>query len=215
MIRILIADDHEMVREGLKRILGGETDFQIVGEAADGIEALALVRDKAIDVLLLDMSMPGRSGIELIKQIKEAKPKLPILIVSMHREEQYAVRSIRAGASGYVCKDGPSATLIGAIRKLASGGRFVSPQVMEGLAFSHGEENATLPHTLLSDREFEVFLLLAAGHGVTDIAERLGISVKTISTHKTHLLEKMHLTSTTELVRYVIKHDLLPDQTAD
>jgi DNA-binding NarL/FixJ family response regulator len=211
MIRILVAEDHMIVREGLKQLLSNEADFAVVGEAGDGHEVLKLVRELDFDVLLLDMSMPGKSGIELIKQVKGDKPRLRLLVLSMHQENQYAVRAIKAGASGYLTKDSASAQLVSAIRKVASGGAFISAEVAEQLALDAMPNAAGLPHTTLSDREYQVFQLLVSGVTVSEIADRLNVSVKTVSTHKARLLEKMGLGSQTELIRYALRHHLVED----
>jgi DNA-binding NarL/FixJ family response regulator len=173
MIRILIADDHTLMREGLKQILGTADDIVVGGEAGDGFQTLERVRDGEWDLLLLDMSMPGRSGVELIKQIKGEKPKLPILVLSMHKEDEYAVRSIRAGASGYLCKDSAAQQLLRAIRTVAAGGRFISAEVATDLAFNLILLEDQLPHTALSDREYLIFRMIARGEALNDIASRL------------------------------------------
>ena len=213
MTRILLADDHTLVREGLKQILSATPDLVVAGEAVNGDEALARVREGDFDLALLDMSMPGLSGIDLIKRLKLEKPKLRILVLSMHGEQQYAVRAYKAGASGYLTKDSASAQLVAAIRKIAAGGIYISPAGAEQLAMGAigGEsgEDAELPHRKLSDREFEVFRLLVKGASVTDIGEALRLSVKTVSTHKTHILRKMNVASTAELVRYALENRLL------
>ena len=213
MTRILLADDHTLVREGLKQILSATPDLVVAGEAVNGDEALARVREGDFDLALLDMSMPGLSGIDLIKRLKLEKPKLRILVLSMHGEQQYAVRAYKAGASGYLTKDSASAQLVAAIRKIAAGGIYISPAGAEQLAMGAigGEsgEDAELPHRKLSDREFEVFRLLVKGTSVTDIGEALRLSVKTVSTHKTHILRKMNVASTAELVRYALENRLL------
>jgi DNA-binding NarL/FixJ family response regulator len=211
MIRILVAEDHMIVREGLKQLLSNEADFAVVGEARDGHEVLKLVRELDFDVLLLDMSMPGKSGIELIKQVKGDKPRLRLLVLSMHQENQYAVRAIKAGASGYLTKDSASAQLVSAIRKVAAGGAFISAEVAEQLALDAMPNAAGLPHTTLSDREYQVFQLLVSGVTVSEIADRLNVSVKTVSTHKARLLEKMGIGSQTELIRYALRHHLVED----
>ena len=211
MIRILIADDHTLMRDGLKQIVAASGDVVVAGEACDGFQTLELVRGGEWDLLLLDMSMPGRSGVELIRQIKAEKPALPILMLSMHKENEYAVRTIRAGASGYMCKDSASQQLLEAIRKVAGGGRFISPEVAGELAFGLILDDDRPPHTRLSDREFQIFLLIAAGEGVGDMAQRLNLSVKTVSTYKTRILQKMEMNSTAELIRYGIKYDLLDE----
>lgn len=211
MIRILVAEDHMIVREGLKQLLSNEADFAVVGEARDGNEVLKLVRELDFDVLLLDMSMPGKSGIELIKQVKGDKPRLRLLVLSMHQENQYAVRAIKAGASGYLTKDSASAQLVSAIRRVAAGGAYISAEVAEQLALDAMPNAAGLPHTTLSDREYQVFQLLVSGVTVSEIADRLNVSVKTVSTHKARLLEKMGIGSQTELIRYALRHHLVED----
>jgi DNA-binding NarL/FixJ family response regulator len=210
MIRILIADDHTIMREGLKRILDGAKDIVVVAEAVDGFEALAQVRKGGFDLLMLDLSMPGRSGVELIRQIKDESPKLPILILTMHEEEQYAVRAIRAGARGYLTKESAGTQLLSAIRKVASGRPYISSEVAEQLAMDAMPSSESLPHKELSNREFEVFSLLVAGKSITEIADGLHLSVKTVSTHKTRILHKMSVHSLAEMVRYAVIHRLLP-----
>jgi len=209
MIRLVIADDHTIVREGLKQLLGSASDITVVGEAQDGHQVMARVRESDFDLLLLDMSMPGRSGIELIKLVRAEKPKLRILVLSMHEEPQYAVRAIRAGAAGYLTKDSASAQLVSAIRKVAGGGAFISGEVAEQLAFDAMPQTEALPHRALSDREFQVFRLLVAGKTVTEIGVSLNLSVKTVSTHKANLMQKMRMSNQTEMIRYAISHGLL------
>ena len=208
MTRVFIADDHAIVREGLQRILASDSRFDVVGEAKDGHEVLSAVRRGGFDLLLLDLSMPGRSGIDLIRQVKAERSDLRVLVLSMHDEQQYAVRAIRAGASGYLTKDTVAKQLIAAIDKIASGGMFITPAVAEALALGLQTPTDELPHKRLTDREYEVLLLLAAGESVSAIGKRLHLSVKTVSTHKTHVLEKMNAGSLAELVRYVITHNL-------
>lgn len=208
MTRILIADDHTLVREGLKQILAATPGFKVAGEAMDGDQALARVRNEDYDLALLDMSMPGLSGIDLIKRLKLERPKLKILVLSMHGEQQYAVRAFKAGASGYLTKDSAADQLVAAIQKIASGGVYISPAAAEQLAMGAIGDTAELPHKALSDREFEVFRLLVAGTSITDIADGLHLSVKTVSTHKTRILQKMNMASTAELVRYAVEHKL-------
>lgn len=208
MIRIAIADDHAIVREGLKRIVAADSGLQIVDEAGDGTEVMRLVRESDFDVLVLDLSMPGRSGMELIKLVKAEKPKLRILVLSMHQELQYAVRAIKSGASGYLTKESAPAQLVQAIHKIAGGGAYITAEVAEQLALGAMPGAAAAAHESLSAREFEVFRLLAAGVSVTDIATRLNLSVKTISTHKANLMQKMGLGNASELIRYAIKHGL-------
>jgi DNA-binding NarL/FixJ family response regulator len=204
MTRVLLADDHKIVRDGLKRILAATADLEVAGEAADGDELLKLVKAGEHDVAVVDMSMPGLSGIGLIKRLKIEKPKLRILVLSMHGESQYAARALKAGASGYLNKDSAAEQLVGAIRKVAAGGVHIGEAAAASLVAA---EKA--PHEALSDREFEVLRLLVEGLGPTEIGERLHLSVKTVSTHKTHILEKLNLGSTAELVRYALQHKLL------
>ena len=208
MIRIVIADDHAIVREGLKRIVTGAPGLEVVDEAADGTEVMQRVREREFDVLVLDLSMPGRSGMELIKLAKAEKPGLRILVLSMHQELQYAVRAIKSGASGYLTKESAPALLVQAIQKVAGGGAFISAEVAEQLALGAMPGVRAQPHESLSDREFEVFRLLVAGLSVTTIASQLKLSAKTVSTHKTNLLQKMGLANQSDLVRYAIKHGL-------
>ena len=208
MIRILIADDHAIVREGLKQLLSACADFKIVGEAANGNEVLARLRDLELEVLLLDMSMPGRSGNELIHQVKTEYPKLRILVLTMHQEKQYAVRAIKAGASGYLTKESAPELLVAAIRKVASGGAFITAAVAEQLALDAMPNSNRAAHHALSDRELQVLRLLLAGSSVTEIAEQLNLSVKTISTHKARMMQKLNITSQADLIRYAISHNL-------
>src|SRR5688572_17277797 len=191
MIRVLIADDHSIVRDGLKRILAATADLQVIGEAASGDAALALVKANDYDVVMLDMSMPGLSGLDLIKRLKIEKPKLRILVLSMHGEQQYAARALKAGASGYLNKDSAAEQLVGALRKIAGGGVHIGEAAAAGLVAAQ-----KAPHEALSDREFEVLRLLVEGLGPTEIGEKLHLSVKTVSTHKTRILEKLQLGST-------------------
>jgi DNA-binding NarL/FixJ family response regulator len=211
MIRVVIADDHTIVREGLRQLLQASVDFDIVSEARNGHEVIQRVRELDFDVLLLDMSMPGKSGMELIKQVKSERPRLRILVLSMHQEHQYAVRAIKAGASGYLTKESASSQLAAAIRKVASGGAFISAEVAEQLALGAMPQAEGLPHTALSDREYQVFRLLVSGKTVSDIGEELNLSVKTISTHKARLLQKMGVANQTELVHYAIRHRLIDE----
>lgn len=214
MIDILIVDDHDILRAGLKHILSETGDIAVTAEAGNGVEALARLRSGRWDAMVLDMSMPGKSGVDLIRQIKQEFPKLPILVLSMHREDIYAVRAFKAGAAGYLCKDNAEAQLAQAIRKVAGGGVFISPAVAEKLAVDmlQGHTPDAPPHAQLSDREYEVFQHLVAGEGLTEIGRQLNLSVKTVSTHKTRIMEKLGLGNTAELVRYAMRHGLLADQ---
>jgi len=214
MIRVLIADDHTIVREGLRHLLATAGDIVVVGEAVNGHEVVERVRMTDLDILLLDLSMPGKSGMELIRQVKTEKPKLKVLVLSMHEEHQYAVRAIRAGASGYLTKDSASVQLVSALRKLAAGGAFISAEVAEQLARdAHGAGDAP-PHTTLSDREYQVLRMLVSGQSLTEIAEKLNLSIKTISTHKARLMQKMNAGNQAELIRYAIAHKLTDDVNA-
>jgi len=208
MIKVLLADDHAIIRDGLKQILAETDDLKVCGEAADGNEVLRQVREADWDVLVLDISMPGRSGLEVVKMVKELKPKLPVLILSMHHEDQYAVRALRAGASGYLTKEADADHLIGVIRKVAQGGVYISGTVAELLARDIMPANDGLPHQALSDREFQVFRMIAAGQGITEIADALTLSVKTVSTHKARIMQKMNLANQAELIRYALAHGL-------
>ncbi|NMM36856.1 MAG: response regulator transcription factor [Glaciimonas sp.] len=209
MIRLVIADDHTIMREGLKRILDGAENIEVVGEAVNGFEVMVKVREGGFDLLLLDLSMPGRSGVELIRQIKSEAPKLPILVLTMHEEEQYAVRTIRAGARGYLTKESAGTQLLSAIEKVAAGRPYISAEVAEQLALEIMEPHDILPHDRLSNREFEVFNLLVHGKSITEIAKLLHLSVKTISTHKTNLLQKMHMDSLAQLVQYAVAQNMI------
>jgi DNA-binding NarL/FixJ family response regulator len=204
MIRVLIADDHSIVRDGLKRILAATPDLEAAGEAASGDQALAQVKAHDYDVVMLDMSMPGLSGIDLIKRLKLEKPRLRILVLSMHGESQYAARALKAGAAGYLNKDAAAEALLGALRKVAAGGVHIGDAAAAALL-----NKTESPHETLSDREFEVMRFLVEGLGPTEIAARLHLSVKTVSTHKTRILDKLGLGSTAELVRYAMEHKLL------
>jgi DNA-binding NarL/FixJ family response regulator len=208
---ILVADDHTIIRDGLRKILEDTDDLRVVAEAANGQEVMTCVRGQSLDLVILDMSMPGRNGLDLLKAIKLEKPKLPVLIFSMHPEEQYAVRAIRAGASGYLSKESDSDLLIPALRRVIGGNLYLSTKTAELLATDSSPLTDTPVHTRLSDREFEVFSRIVQGRSMTDIANELSLSIKTVSTHKSHILEKMGMDSTVELVRYAIKHGLMDD----
>jgi DNA-binding NarL/FixJ family response regulator len=207
MIRVLLADDHQLVREGLKQLLGATTDIRVEGEAANGEEALAQVKSSDYDVAILDMSMPGLSGIDLVKRIRHERPALRVLVLSMHGEKQYAARALKSGASGYLTKDTASEQLVAAIRKIAAGGVHISDAAAEQLLASTAQGGAA-PHTTLSDREFEIFRLIVSGLSLTEIGDKLHLSVKTVSTHKTHIQQKLGLGSTADLVRYAMENGL-------
>lgn len=208
-VQVLVADDHGVIRDGLKKILDDTPDLEFAGEACDGKSLLEMVRQRSWGMLILDLSMPGRNGLELIKLVKEVRPQLPVLIFTMHQEEQYAVRALRAGASGYLTKEFDGDFLLSAIRKVATGGIYVSAKVAELLATDVSKPQHAPPHTLLSNREYEVFSRLVRGNSLTAIAYEFSLSIKTVSTHKSHLLEKMGLANQSDLVRYAVNHGLL------
>lgn len=209
MIQVVLADDHAIIRDGLKQIISFVSDMSVAGEAENGDEVLHNVRNLRFDVLVLDMSMPGKSGIALIQQIKAIKPELPILVLSMHQQSQYAVQAIRAGASGYITKNAASTQLIEGIKKVASGGTFVSPLVADKLIKQMHRPDTDLPHTKLTPREFQIFQMLVEGQTVNDISRTLTLSNKTISTHKANILQKMEIPTTASLVYYALKNGLI------
>jgi len=209
MIRILVADDHAVVRQGVKQILADVRDMLVKDEAQNGTETIDKVMKYEYDVVLLDISMPGRSGLEILEEIKAQKPKLAVLILSMHPEEQYAVRALRAGASGYLTKASAPQELIGAIRKVAGGGKYVTTSQAEKLAGELEVDPQKLPHERLSNREYQVMLMLAQGRSVSDIAEELYLSVKTISTYRTRVLDKMGMRKNAELTLYAVHNNLI------
>ena len=209
MIRVLVADDHAVVRKGLSQIIEETADMVVSVEAADGLEALARVREHPVDVVVLDINMPGQDGLDTLKQLKVERPDLPVLVLSMHSEDQYAVRVLRAGASGYLNKESAPEELVTALRRVSSGGRYVSPEVGESL-LTLLDVDADMPlHSSLSDREFQVLRMLSSGRTVGEIADQLALSVKTISTYRARLLDKMHMRNNAELTRYAIEHDLV------
>jgi two-component system, NarL family, invasion response regulator UvrY len=209
MIRILVADDHAVVRQGVKQILADVQDMAVKDEAQNGAETLEKVLQHDYDVVLLDISMPGRSGLEVLEDIKNQRPKLAVLILSMHPEEQYAVRALRAGASGYLTKASAPNELIGAIRKVAGGGKYVTSSLAEKLADELEMDTQKLPHERLSNREHEVMLKLAEGKSVSDIAAELCLSVKTISTYRTRIMAKMGMKKNAELTLYAVHNKLI------
>ncbi len=208
-IRILITDDHPIVREGLRIILGTCQDMMVVGEAANGIEALHMIPLCNPDVALVDISMPGMSGIELISRIRAEHPQLPVLVLSMHQEEQFAVRALKLGASGYLTKDCAPEQLAKAIRKVVEGGRYITPGVADALASSIMPAQAETPHQTLSNREFQIFRMLAGGQSVNDVAHALSLSANTVSTHKRRLMDKLGIDNNAGLVRYAVSHQLI------
>jgi DNA-binding NarL/FixJ family response regulator len=209
MIRILIADDHDILRAGLKHILQDSGDIVVAGEASDGHQALAQVRAGHWDAVVLDLSMPGKSGIELIKQIKGEFPKLPILILSMHKEDLYAVRALKAGASGYLTKESAPEDLVAAIRKVAAGGKYVTPALGERLALDLEDSRGAPTHEVLSDREYQIMWMIVSGKALTQIGQELGLSPNTISTYRARILRKMGMKNNAELLHYAIQHHLV------
>jgi len=208
MIRLLIADDHAIVREGLKQLIALTRDIEVAGEATNSSEVLQQVRSGIFDLLLLDINMPAISGSELIRRVTECRPDLPILVYSMHNEAHVATSVFKAGASGYFTKSSDPKMLAAAIRKVSGGGQYIDPAIAEQMAFDSAFPQRKLPHTLLSDRELEVFRLLVAGKSVNEIAGQLFVSNKTVSTHKTNLMKKMNLHNVADLVRYAMQHRL-------
>jgi DNA-binding NarL/FixJ family response regulator len=210
MIRLFIADDHPIVREGLKRIMADFQDMTVTGEVADGDQLLEQIGSTDADVILLDVSMPGPGVFELIRRVKQERPRVRILVLSGLPEEVYAVRSLRAGAAGYLTKDHTPDELAAAIRRVYGGGRYVSASLGEALALRLDPDYETPPHEALSDREYQVLALLAAGRSVKEIAAQLDLSPKSISTYRARILEKTRLRSTAELIRYALEHDIRP-----
>lgn len=209
-LRILIADDHAIVRQGLRQILSDVGDMTVAGEAEDGVKATQMIRSGEWDVVLLDVSMPERNGIDTLKLIKKECPRLPVLMLSMHPEEQYAVRALKAGAAGYLSKHSAPELLVSAIRQVASGKKYVSPAVAEQLANAISDEDSDRPpHEKLSDREYQTLCLMASGKTLTQIGDELNLSVKTVSVYRSRLLEKMNLKNNAELTHYALKHGLV------
>jgi len=207
-LRILIVDDHPIVRQGLRQTLGDAPDIHEIGEAAHGPEAIDLVRQSHWDAVVLDIGLPGRGGIDILKEIKHERPRLPVLILSMHPEDQYAIRALRAGAAGYITKETAPEKLLDAIRKITKGGRFISAELAERLAVELTTVMPGAPHASLSDREFEVLRLIGSGLSVGDIADRLVLSVKTVSTYRGRVLDKMRMKNNAELMQYVLTNRL-------
>ena len=208
-IRVFIADDHAIVREGLKQILAESPDMVVAGEAENGLDAIKLFRKSKCHVMLLDISMPDRSGIDVLKQVKKENPEIAVLMLSMHREDQYAIRSLKAGAAGYLTKQSAPRELVTAIRQVAGGQKYVSAALAQELASAIGEDHETAPHDTLSDREYQTLTMIASGKTVSAIAEELSLSVKTISEYRSRLLVKMKLKNSAELTHYAIKNQLI------
>lgn len=214
-MRILIADDHAVVRQGLKQILAEAFKRASFGEAANSIETLERVRKEHWDIVILDLTMPGHSGLEVLKEIKQAHPRLPVLMLSMHPEDQFAVRLLKAGAAGYMTKESAPDALVGAVRKAIAGGRYISPALAEKMAAFLVNDVQVAPHENLSDREFLILRLIASGKSVSIIARELSLSVKTVSTYRGRLLEKMNLTDNAQLVHYAFQNHLVADRVQD
>ena len=209
MIKILIADDHAIVREGLKQILAETFDMVVGGEATNGQEVLEHVRREDWDLVLLDLAMPGKDGLETLKELKFEKPKLPVLVLSIYPEEQYAVRLLKAGAAGYLTKESAPEELIAAIRKVSQKGKYISPSLAEKLAFYLEAGTEKPPHEMLSDREYKVMLMIASGKTVKEIADEMFLSIKTVSTYRVRALNKMGMKNNAEFTYYALKHGLV------
>jgi two-component system, NarL family, invasion response regulator UvrY len=208
-IKILVVDDHSIVRQGLKQILADSQSLIVAGEASTGQEALQKIRSSNFDMVIMDISLPDRSGLDMLEQIKIIAPKLPVLILSMHAEEQYATRAFKSGASGYLTKESASEQLVIAINKVAQGGKYISPSLAEKLVFELVKDSEKALHENLSDRELQVLCLLASGKTLTDISQLLHVSVKTVSTYRTRILEKMGMHNNAELIRYALENKLV------
>jgi len=208
-VRVLVADDHAVVRKGIRQILADAPEMEVVAEASNGLETLELMRSTGVDVVILDLSMPGLSGLETVKKIRQDCPRVSILVLSMHPEEQYAVRVMRTGAAGYLTKDSAPEELVAAVRSVANGHKYVTSTLAERLALELERGGDRLPHEALSDREYQVMLLMAEGLRGQDIADRLTLSVKTVSTYRARLLRKMNMTTNAELIRYSLRQGLV------
>jgi two-component system, NarL family, invasion response regulator UvrY len=208
-MKVLIADDHAIVRRGLKLILSEEFSRIVFGEARNGQEALDHVQKQDWDIVVLDITMPGRSGLEVLKELKQLRPKLPVLILSMHSEDQFGMRVLKAGAAGYMTKENAPEELVRAIKKVLTGGKYISPALGEQLAFNLEEDTGRPPHEKLSDREYQVMRMIASGRTVKEIAVELSLSMKTISTYRTRILEKLKMKSSAELTHYAVKNKLV------
>lgn len=210
MIRVVIADDHTMVRHGLRRVLSAESDMHVVAEASTGQQVLDIVNADHVDVVVLDITMPGRNGLEILKELRKSHPRLAVIMLSMHPKDQYGVRVIKAGASAYISKESAPEELVNAIRIAAKGDKYITPDLAELLA-RHLERGLVTeePHKLLSDREYEVMCHIASGRGLTEIAKLMNLSVKTVSTYRTRIVEKTGLTSNADMTRYAMQHTLI------
>ncbi len=209
MINVLIADDHAVVRKGIRQIISEDEEIKVLGEASNSDEIIAQLYDHDWDVFVLDITMPGKNGLDVMIEIKQKRPEIKVLILSMHPEEEIALRALKTGASGYLNKDSVPGELIKAIRKIYSGGRYISSMLAESIVFSHEKEEYLLPHETLSEREFQVMCLIASGNTLSQIAEELSLSIKTISTYRTRILEKLNMKSNVEITHYAIKNKLV------
>jgi len=209
MIRVFIADDHAVVRRGIRQILSEDEEIKVVGEASNAAEILEQFYKVEYDVLILDITMPGKNGLDVMIEIKQRKPKIRVLILTMYSEEEIAMRALKTGASGYLSKDSVPGELMKAVRKVYNGGKYLSASLAESIAFPFDKNILNLPHNQLSEREFQIMCLLASGNSLGQIAEDLSINVKTVSTYKTRILEKMKMKSNVELTHYAIKHNLV------
>ena len=209
MIRILIADDHALMRAGLKRILKDEPDLKVVGEASNGFEVIDFVKKEEVDFIVLDLTMPGKNGLEVIKELRHINKNIQILILSMHPEDRFAVRALKSGASGYMTKESAPDELVNAIRKIVSGRKYISPLLAEKLVSDFGDDSGKQPHEMLSDREHEVFIMIASGKKITELAEVLSLSSATVNTYRARIFDKMKIKSNVELTHYALSNKLI------
>jgi len=209
MINVLIADDHALIREGLKKTLSGETDMTLIGAANNIAELFKKLEQLVVNIVLLDITMPGESGLDALKELRQKYPQIPVLILSFHPEQRFAVRALKAGASGYITKQSATEELVLAIRKIVSGGKYVSASLAEELATELDMQSGKLPHETLSDREFQVMRLIAAGKKSSEIAEELAVTMSTVNTYRMRIFEKMNIQSNVELARYALEHGLI------